>query len=303
MILAAGLGTRLRPLTNLRAKAAVPVRGLALIRYSLELLARSGVTEVIVNVHHLAEPLMEAAERHCPPGLDLQFSREWELLDTGGGIRRVVGFLRESDPCLLVAGDMVLDVDLDELVARHRERRDLVTLLLREDTRGERFGTLGVDAEGRVRRIPRGPDLGDATRRGLWCWANVAAARLFDDMPDDEVSVFLDWLSTAVANGANDVRAELLPCHWEPVGTLPEYLRANLEAPALSFMAVDQIAEAEGTRFAPGVVLGAGTNVGKDTQLERVVVWDGETIPPGLKLSNGVYAGGVFHSCAGKDGR
>ena len=106
MIVAAGRGTRLRPLTELLPKPALPVRGLPLIAYQLALLAHHGVREVVVNTHHLAERLEDAARRHCPPGVSLTFSRERELLDTGGGIRRVAAFLRESDPCLLVGGDM-----------------------------------------------------------------------------------------------------------------------------------------------------------------------------------------------------
>ncbi len=96
MIVAAGLGTRLDPLTRLRPKPALPVRGLPLVAYSLALLARHGVTQAVVNVHHLPELLVDAARRHCPAGLELRFSRETELLGTGGGIRRVADFLRES---------------------------------------------------------------------------------------------------------------------------------------------------------------------------------------------------------------
>jgi NDP-sugar pyrophosphorylase family protein len=78
MILAAGEGTRLRPLTALRPKPSVPVRGLPLLSYGLELLAHHGVREVIINVHHLSEILIETAERCCPPGLRLHFSPEPE---------------------------------------------------------------------------------------------------------------------------------------------------------------------------------------------------------------------------------
>ena len=127
MIVAAGLGTRLHPLTELRSKSALPVRGLPLVAYQLALLRHHGVSEVVINVHHLADALEDAARHHCPAGLRLRFSREEVLLDTGGGIRRVAGFLRESDPCLLVGGDMLIDVDLSALVAGHRERGDAVT--------------------------------------------------------------------------------------------------------------------------------------------------------------------------------
>jgi NDP-sugar pyrophosphorylase family protein len=89
----------------------------------------------------------------------------------------VADFLRESDPCLLLGGDMLLDVDLAALVARHRARRDAVTLLLRDDPRAESFGSIGADAQGCVRRIGRRFDLGGETQAGLYTWVNVVAAR------------------------------------------------------------------------------------------------------------------------------
>ncbi|UCE87675.1 MAG: nucleotidyltransferase family protein, partial [Deltaproteobacteria bacterium] len=207
MILAAGSGTRLRPLTHLRPKPAVPVRGLPLIAYGLELLSRCGVREVMLNVHHLSDRLMATAQQRCPAGMRVHFSPERTLLGTGGGIRRAAGFLRESDPCLILGGDMILDADLPALVRTHRERGDAVTMLLIQDERMERFGSVGVDAAGCVRRIARRFDLGGETRAGLYAWANVVSARALDALPDRDVSNhFDDWLAPRLAAGARDIR-------------------------------------------------------------------------------------------------
>ena len=161
MIVAAGLGKRLRPLTQLRPKPAVPVRGIPLVAYPLALLAQAGVHEVAVNVHHLPERLIEACEAWCPAGLALRFSEERELLDTGGGIARVASFLRESDPCLLIGGDMVVDLDVAALLELHRSSGRAVTAVLRRDERAAAFGTIGVDRSGRMRRVDRRFDLGE----------------------------------------------------------------------------------------------------------------------------------------------
>ena len=142
MIVGAGLGTRLQPLTALRPKPALPVRGIPLIAYQLALLARCGVTETVINVHHLPEVLVAAAECYAPPGMSLHFSFESELLGTGGGIRRVAAFLRESDPCLILGGDMILDADLPALLDTHRTRGNAVTMLLRNDARIATFGSM-----------------------------------------------------------------------------------------------------------------------------------------------------------------
>lgn len=301
MILAAGLGTRLRPLSELRPKPAVPVRGIPLVAYTLHLLARHGVREVMVNVHHKPALVEEACERFAPAGVRVLFSHETTLLDTGGGIRRVAGFLRESDPCLLLGGDMLLDADLGALVALHRARADAATLLLKEDPRAPRFGTIGVDDANRVRRIAKRLDLGGERRAGVWTWANVVAARAFDAMPDLDRFVFLDdWLGGCLRRGAGDVRAHLAregEIAWEPVGRPDEYLAVNLAERALSYLDAEALAREAGTRFGPDWILGAGARLGPGVTLERAVVWDGENVPEGARLVGGVFAGGGFHRC------
>ncbi|HJO23318.1 MAG: sugar phosphate nucleotidyltransferase [Myxococcota bacterium] len=301
MIVAAGLGTRMRPLTELRPKPACPVRGLPLIAFQLELLAHHGVTEVVINSHHLPHALTAAAQRHCPAGMRVEFSHERELLNTGGGIRRAASFLRESDPCLILGGDMLLDADLTALRRRHAERGDAVTLLLRRDPREVDFGTIGVDADGRVRRIGSRFDLGGVRDAGVYVWANVVSARAFDTLPDREVFGHLDgWLAPRLRAGFRDIGAEvteITDCTWEPVGTMAEYLQANLAPPRLSYIDVDTRARSAGTRFERELVIGAGATLGAGASLRRAVVWEDERVPEGLLASDGVFAGGTFHPC------
>ena len=301
MIVAAGLGTRLRPLTEWRPKPAVPIRGLPLIAYPLALLARAGVRDVAINLHHKAALLEAAARASCPDGVTLHFSHETELLHTGGGIRKVASFLAESDPCLLLGGDMVVDVDLDDLVARHRASGRDVTMLLRRDPRAAQFGTIGLDGRGDLARIGERITLGDSVEGGVYTWVNVLSPRAFDTLPERRVFNHLDdWWAPAHAAGALRVGAELLApesCAWEPVGTPSEYLAANLHLPSLSYLDVDAVARKAGTRFEDGVVIGAGATLAADSALERAVVWDGERVPAGLHASDGVFAGGGFVSC------
>jgi len=303
MIVAAGLGTRLRPLSELRPKPAMPVRGIPLIAYQLALLARWGVTETAINVHHHPERLMQAAERYAPAGMQLHFSVEETLLDTGGGIRRMCEFLRASDPCLIVGGDMIADADIASLIARHEERDAAVTMLLRDDPRQATFGSIGVCGEGRVRRIGTRFDLGGERAAGVYTWVNVVAARAFDLLPERDVFGHLDdWIAPALDRGARDIYGVVASpdaCVWEPVGTPGEYLAANLHPPALSYFDPDARARTEGTRFLADteVVVGAGAWIGAGASLNRAVIWDGERVPEGMRASEGVFAGGAFHPC------
>jgi hypothetical protein len=218
------------------------VRGIPLIAYQLALLAHHGVREVVVNTHHLAEHLETAARRHCPPGVSLTFSRERELLDTGGGIRRVAAFLRESDPCLLIGGDMLLDVDLGALVRHHREHGAAVTLLLREDARSASFGSIGVDRAGVVCRIGSRFDFG-APRRGARRRVCVgqrrggACVRLAARAGSVQS---LERLVGAAPRTRRARRPRRVPClYLGTVGTLAEYLAVNRQPTRLSYLDAD----------------------------------------------------------------
>lgn len=312
MIVAAGRGTRLRPLTDLCPKPALPVRGVPLVAWQLAFLAHHGVREVVVNTHHLPEVLEETARRFCPPGVALHFSREDTLLDTGGAIRRVAAFLRESDPCVVIGGDMVIDVDLGALVRAHAERRAAATLLLRDDPRADRFGSVGVDRDGVVRRIGSRFRFGDRagaeddgggdtapgeTRAGVYTWVNVFSRAALDTLPDREVFGHFDgWLAPRLAAGARDVHGVFLPCVWEPVGTLAEYLAVQWTRRELAYLDVEAAARAAGARVETRRVLGAGAELGAGASLDRVVVWERERVPAGFRARDGVYAGGRFHA-------
>lgn len=137
MILAAGLGTRLRPLTDDRPKALVEVAGYTLIEITLRRLREFGVREVIVNVHHFADMVVEYLKKNDNFGMRIEVSREEELLDTGGGLKQAAWFfLQDSndsdDPFILHNVDVLSTIDLDRMVKFHREYRALATLAVQE---------------------------------------------------------------------------------------------------------------------------------------------------------------------------
>ena len=302
LILAAGLGTRMRPLTALCAKPAMPIRGIPVIAHLLALLAKHGISEVVINLHHLPETIREAVERFRPPGLEVRYSEESSLLGTGGAIQRVANFLRESDPSLVLAGDMLLDVDLDRAIAIHRERGDRYSLLVNEaDPRQETFGSLGFDDEGSLRRVGRRLDLGAETRRGLFLGVRVVAARCLAAWPARANHEDLaDWLGPQLRNGARDIRTVSIPTHevtWQPVGTPEEYWAANFDPVALSHGGeISRPADARVVAESQ-LVVGLGARIEAGADLERVVVWPDEHVPADLRARNGVFAGGRFLSC------
>lgn len=307
MILAAGLGTRMAPLSDWRPKPALPVRGIPVVGYLLELLRVSGVTEVILNVHHHADVMCETAERCCPKGIDLSYSEEPQLLGTGGGIAKAASFLRQSEPSLVLPGDMLLDTDLTSLIATHRERQDAATLLLRADPRSEDFGPVGLDQENSVRRIGHDFDLGGSVAHGLFTSVRVFASRAFDSLdaldmgPDTPFEDLRQWLAPQLREGVRDIRGVIRDgdaIAWAPIGTLREYVDANFAPPPLSFAEGGKAFAAE-TRTEGDCIIGAGATIDAAADLSHTVIWDGEHVGAEARGHDGVFAGGAFHAASG----
>jgi mannose-1-phosphate guanylyltransferase len=152
MILAAGRGERLRPLTDTIPKPLVVVGGKPLVDYALECVARAGIRRVVLNLHHLGAMIRDHVGDGARYGLAVEYSVEEILQDTGGGIRDARRFLDGSTFVTLNA-DTIVDVDLDELVRFHREHGGLATMLLRKDAAMTKFGLIEIERGGRVGRF------------------------------------------------------------------------------------------------------------------------------------------------------
>ncbi len=332
MILAAGLGTRLRPLTEFRAKPAMPVRGRPVISLLLDFLARQGCREVMINLHHLPESIRAAIAADHPPDIGIHWSEESTPLGTGGGIRRAADFLRESEACIVLAGDMLIDLPLKEHFERHLASGRQATLLLREDSRDARFGSIGVDATGRVNRIGPMRLTGFADRKakgadpieksqGLFTGVRFFSRDILDNWPSEPAGGSIagthdrvfedlrDWLIPGIEKRGEAVGAEIVTAAssvWEPVGTPSEYLSVNLDPPILRTLGGS--AEIWGGEIdvvgrGGDVIVSRKAFVPADADLERCVIWDGERVPSGFRAHDGVYAGGAFRSCLDPTGR
>jgi NDP-sugar pyrophosphorylase family protein len=138
MVLAAGIGTRLRPLTDNKPKALVEVQGVPLLEHTIRYLKYHGVDEIIVNVHHFADQIVEFIEKNKSFGLRLAISDERDaLLDTGGGLYKARWFFDKQNPFFLIASDVITDLDLKAMYQFHQDNNPLVTLAVkqRESTR------------------------------------------------------------------------------------------------------------------------------------------------------------------------
>lgn len=152
MVLAAGQGTRLRPVTDGKPKALVPVAGRPMIEYALLLLRYYGVREIIINLHHFGEQIEKHLGDGRHLGLELSYSIEPELLGTGGGLLKAKPFLQDGT-FIVINTDALIDLNLAELIAFHRHVSAAATLVLRPDEKADQYGSMDIDVKGRIYRF------------------------------------------------------------------------------------------------------------------------------------------------------
>ncbi|MDE3243612.1 MAG: nucleotidyltransferase family protein [Nitrospirota bacterium] len=231
MILAAGLGTRLRPLTETQPKPLLPVAGTPLIVWNLLLLRRHGVTEVLINLHHLGPMIEQTLGDGRRYGLTLTYSHEPAILGTGGGIKQAEPFF-EGHPFLVLNGDTLLELDLGALMQAHRERGALATMVLREDPDVERWGPVTVDQAGRILSITgRGRTGSGAAQRLMFAGVHVMHPRLLREVPAGRESSIIDAYVRAITEG-EPVYGYRMAGYWSDVGTPERYAQAQRDAEA-----------------------------------------------------------------------
>ena len=239
MILAAGLGTRLRPLTNDRPKALVTIGGRTLLEITLARLREFGVREVIVNVHHFADMVVEYVRANGNFGMRIEVSREDELLDTGGGLKKAAWFFledsaRRDEPFVLHNVDVISTIDLGKMVQFHNDHRALATLAVQER---ETSRYLLFDEQMRLCGRRAGRD-GNAEvvracepmRALAFSGVHVISPRIFEKiMEDGAFSIITSYLRLA-AQGQDILGFRADEYSWRDLGRPENLVRAEEDA-------------------------------------------------------------------------
>ena len=184
MVLAAGQGTRLQPRTDHTPKALVPVAGRPMIEYSLLLLKRYGIREIIINLHHLGDQIENHLGDGKQWGLQITYSKEPELLDTGGGLLKAKPFLQDGT-FIVINTDVLIDLSLGELLAFHEEKRAAATLVLRPDPLADQYGSIEIDGTGQIRRFLHAQIATQSslpTTKLMFTGVQILEPRVFDHM-------------------------------------------------------------------------------------------------------------------------
>ncbi len=235
MVLAAGLGTRLRPLTETRPKALVQVGGRTLLEITLSRLRAFGIREVIVNVHHFADLIADYLKTNANFGMTIALSREELLLDTGGGLKRAAWFFGEKssapeEPFLLHNVDLLTTIDLRAMLQLHTEHQALATLAVqsRQSSRyllfDQQLRLCGrrTEDDGQLELVRSSEQLQEAA----FCGIHVVSPRLFAMMPKEDVFSVIDCYLQAAALAEEIVAFPADEYYWRDLGSLGSLIQA-----------------------------------------------------------------------------
>ena len=295
LVLCAGLGTRLRPLTDVRAKPAMPVAGEPMIRRIAAWLVSRGVDDLVLNLHHRPETLTACLGDGRDLGARVRYS--WELpriLGSAGGphlARPIVG----ADPFLIVNGDTLTDVDLAQLADAHAASGALVTLALVPNREFLRYGGVQLDGGGRVTGfVRRGPG---AEGSYHYIGVQMVAGRVFDGIaPGAEASSIGGVYDAWMAAQPGSIRAVVSDAAFYDVGTPADYWRTSQAVAAAAGSASSSVGS--GTRIAASArvtqsILWDDVEVGDGAQLDECIVTDGVRVPAGASHRRAILVRGT----------
>jgi len=281
MVLAAGLGKRLRPLTYEIPKPMVPVLDRPVMAHIVDLLDRYGIADVVCNLHYFPRAIEDYF------GGRLIYRREEDLLGTAGGVRGCADFLA-TGTFLVISGDALTDIDLDALLARHRAAGGIATLAVKRVADTREFGVVLHDSAGRITGFQEKPQPAEAESDLGNCGIYVFEPEIFDHFPRADP---VDW--------ANDVFPALLerdvPFHiheineyWNDVGSLEELRQGTFDAlrGALGL-------ELGGEEIEPGVTVGEGSHLDASSSVAEPPIWIGRDvqISAGVRLHGPLVIG------------
>ncbi len=314
MVLAAGLGTRLRPITYAIPKPLAPVLNRPVMEHSVRLIARHGFEEAIANLHWFPETIEGYFGDGSDFGIELTYSHEEQLLGTAGGVRNVAEFL--GDNFLVVAGDALTDLDFTAMREFHESHDGLVTLATKRVANTDEYGVVIAGEDGRIQGFQEKPDPSEALSDLANTCIYMFRREIFDFFPEpgtskaagpDNPPGFADWaMDVFPALLENDVPfySHEIDAYWNDVGNIDELRQANLDAlrggvevepgaPEVS-PGIRSASPLEGAEVEGPVLIGSGVELGAGVRIQGpAIIGDGCRIGAGAWVRDSILLNGA----------
>ncbi|MDO8461890.1 MAG: nucleotidyltransferase family protein, partial [Deltaproteobacteria bacterium] len=228
MILAAGKGTRLQPLTHTTPKSLILVNQIPLIVYQIRLFKKYGVRDILINLHHLGGMIEKELADGSRYGVRISYSYEESILGTGGGIKKAETFF-EGEPFVVINSDILIDIDLAALFNFHKKKKGIATMVLRRRETGSRFSYLEMDKKNRILDIIENPTSPDEVPPGamMFTGVQILTAPLLSYLPTGrEACIINNAYRPALAEGKK-IFGFPYNGYWMDLGTIERYRQAD----------------------------------------------------------------------------
>jgi len=288
MILAAGMGKRLRPLTNVYPKVLLPVVNVPMIDRITKLLKIHGIEEIIVNAHHNYQMISDYLKGGNPFGIRVEIRIEKEILGTGGGIKNTQDFW-DKDPFIVINGDILTDIDLREVYEFHLRRNNLVTMVLHDFSI---YNKVKVDREMNIVSIGPGTNLkGTLAFTGI----HVINPEVLDFISENKRSNIIECYRKLI-DLKKPIRGYMTTGNrWIDIGNIADYLRSNFDFLTPGNIAIAQECHIDsGASLKDWAVIGKGSLIEKGAIVKRSVLWNDVIVREGIKVVDSVVTSGVI---------
>ncbi|HKY04030.1 MAG TPA: NDP-sugar synthase [Blastocatellia bacterium] len=313
LILAGGKGTRLRPLTMHTPKPIVPIANNPFLLYQLELLKRAGIHDLILSLSYQPHKIEDRLGDGTDHKVKINYTVETSPLGTAGAYRNAAGLISETT--VVLNGDVLTDIDLSECLRFHREREAAATIVLAPVPNPADYGSVEIDADGRVQRFVEKPDPKDVTSDTINAGIYILEPRVLDFIPEGEPFMFEYGVFPRLLEAGERFYGYTWRGYWRDIGTPASYRQANLDVLAGQVRLLkpdprrpgdkfDESAEIDGLSVVdptctlkPGVqiinsVVGRNCYIEERARIENAVVRGGSRIGPGAVVSGSVLGKG-----------
>lgn len=280
MILAAGLGTRLRPLTDERPKALMPVANKPAILWNTEYLSGFGATRIIVNVHHHFQQILDFLEENPPPGVDIEVLIEPEILGTGGGIKNTEDFW-EDEPFIVVNSDVLTNIPLSSVYAYHIASGALATMVLHDRPP---YNKIRLDPHGYITEIPHVYGSDGLAFTGI----HIIRPELLDHIPKRGFSDIIDCYRELIQRGKPIYAYVAQDHYWHDIGDLANYFKANRELAGQAVTIGPETVMDSTAEIGEWAVIGKGCKIEAGVLIRGSILWDHVRVRRGTRVINQV---------------
>src|SRR5574344_495311 len=305
MLMAAGVGSRLEPLTKGTPKPLVPLLNKPMSDIIIDKLHHSGIDNVIANTYFLSEKIIRRYSNYSS-SLHFEYVTEKELSGTAGGLKKCQYFFEKNEDFLVLSADGISDCDFNEIIKAHKKSNAIATITLKKVDKQEvfKFGVVVPDANGFVSEFQEKPSIELAKSNLINTGIYVFNYKIFDFIPENEFFDFAKNIFQTLMEKKIPINTYTIDCYWNDIGTIRQYIQSTkdgfsgllkqenqiVNTITGSYIAHNTAKIASNVRFEGNCVIGKNCQIAENVILKNVILWDNVSVEKDIIIDDCVIA-------------